>query len=153
MSSRFINSSTSWHKRTRINMLSIRMISTSLSRWHLHLFGGKIIEKRSSKRIPCQIERRNDCRFHSSRIKERHAEMNPKAHGRWGSLQNTCSDRNVSRAYQSVPRKLYPFFFYWHLFLHFFPWFLLIPLVRSFTCSQGPGHVFSQQTFRRSISM
>lgn len=37
----FISSSMSWHKRSRTNMLSTRTISTSLSRWHLHLSGRK----------------------------------------------------------------------------------------------------------------
>lgn len=75
-------------------------------------------ERGSSERILCQMERRDECGFHSSEDELRiHAETNPKAHGR--SLQNTCSDRrNVSPACQSLSRKLCPLFT-WCLFLFF----------------------------------
>lgn len=128
-------SSMGWHKRKRTNMLSVRTISTSLSRWHLHLSGRKrdyrerIFRKNS---MPDETSRWLRAPFERDE-KGIHAEMNPKAHGR--SLQNMWYDtRNVSWRIRVCRRKLCPLFtgVTCHLF---FLWFPLILLIRSFTRS------------------
>lgn len=117
---RFINSSINWHKRTRTNMLSMRTISTSLSRWHLHLSSRKkdYRERGSTERIPYQMEHRDDCRFHSSRTKGGYTRKWIQKHTE--GLSKTCGSdrRNVSPAYQCVAKIMSSF--YWCLFPPFF---------------------------------
>lgn len=114
----------------------------------------EIIEKGSSERIPYQMKRRDDC-VRVGREKVTRGRESEGIQGRF--LRNTWSVR-WNATYQSVSRELYPLSF-----------FLLSSSLPSFfsTVSAHPScsihlslvredsarYVFSQQTFRRSVSM